>query len=219
MIRFTPDARLLAAPFRTYHVLARQSGRSRAGDWTRVLARVALCAAIAGTATAAAATGRISWSLALSGTACWFPLIALQLLTAAAVIIPVWAHPGTLAPSHPGTLAPSHRGTLAPRHLGTLMRLFFHAQAPWSLWVLVACAFAFAAPELASDDLIMASAPAPFAWTAVLVYAYFREVTGLRRRPAVMATLAHQTMTAAVIVAYIAWAVQLWPRLLALGLP
>lgn len=204
MIRFTPEARLLGAPFRTYHVLARGDARSAEGGWTRVLLQVALCAAIAGTATAAAATGRISWSLALSGTACWLPLIALQLITAACVILPV-----------------SRRAPPSPRlrRAGFLFFLFFRGHAPWSLWVLAACAFMFTAPTLASDDIIMATGLVPLAWTAVLVYAYFREVLGLRRRAAVIATLVHQLLTTAVIVAYVAWAVQLWPRLLALRLP
>ena len=229
MIRLTPEARLLGAPFRTYHVLARDGARSAAGGWTRVLLLVVLCAAIAGTATAAAATGRISWSLALSGTACWLPLIALQLITAACVILPVSRRASTPAPLHSGTLAPSpafakapagkHPGTLAPWHSSTLFFLFFRGHAPWSLWVLAVCAFMFAAPALASDDVIMVTGLVPLAWTAVLVCAYFREVLGLRRRAALIATLVHQLLTTAAIVAYIAWAVQLWPRLLALRLP
>jgi hypothetical protein len=85
--------------------------------------------------------------------------------------------------------------------------------------VLAACAFMFAAPALASDDIIMATGLVPLAWTAVLVCAYFREVLGLRRRTAFIATLVHQLLTTAVIVAYIAWAVQLWPRLVALRMP
>jgi hypothetical protein len=51
------------------------------------------------------------------------------------------------------------------------------------------------------------------------VCAYFREVLGLRRRAALMAALVHQLMATALIVAYIAWAVQLWPRLIGLRVP
>ena len=216
MIRITPDARLLAAPFRTYHALARQKNPSRASGWPGALARVALSAAIVGTGTAAAATGRISWSLALSGTICWLPLIALQLLTAAAVIPPTARHART---RHARTLAPSHPGTLAPSSLGTLIELFFHAHAPWSLWVLVVSASTIIAPALVTQDVLLASSLVPFVWTGVLVFACFSEVLNLDRRRALAATLVHQTLTGFLIAAYIAWAVQLWPRLIAQHTP
>ncbi|HZB25305.1 MAG TPA: hypothetical protein VE379_04170, partial [Vicinamibacterales bacterium] len=113
----------------------------------------------------------------------------------------------------------SHLGTLAPWHPSTLFALFFQSHAPWSLWVLAVCAFVLIAPALASDDIIMATGLVPLAWTTVLVCAYFREVLGLRRRAALMAALVHQLMATALIVAYIAWAVQLWPRLIGLRVP
>ena len=174
-----------------------------------------MCAAIAGTGTAAAATGRISWSLALSGTVCWLPLIALQLVTAAVVIVPIERHFGT---RHFGTphLGTQPLGTLAPLPLGTLFNLFFQAHAPWSLWVLTASAFILAAPGFSSQTVILATAIVPLAWTSAIVFAYFREVQGLARPSAIAATAAHQALTVAVILAYVAWAVQLWPRLLAL---
>ena len=187
-------------------------GGGPAAGWAAVFTRLALAAAIAGTGTAAAATGRISWSLALSGTVCWATLIALQLVTAAAVIIPVTRR-------HSAPMAPFRGGTATPWHFGALLALFFHAHAPWSLWILATSAFVLAAPGFSRQDVILATALVPLAWTAVIASAYFREVLGAARGTAIIATFVHQALTAAVMLAYIAWAVQLWPRLLGLRIP
>ena len=140
------------------------------------------------------ATGRISWSLALSGTACWSLLSVLQLITAAAVVFP-----------HPGRVD-------VPRAID----MFFLGHGAWSLWLLAAATLVFVSPIELPPYAIVFSAAIPFACTAILTFAFCRHVLGLERRPAVVRTVVHQVLTAVVIVIYVGWAMQLWPRVLSL---
>ncbi len=193
MDNLTPDLRLLLAPSATYRSIAAQPAATVSRAWMRVAARALIPAAIAGVATTISATGRISWSLALSGALCWSLLTVLQAATAAAVV------------------APSVRGTERARAFD----LFFLGHAGWSLWLLVAAAAVFAAPLVVPLNLVLLSVLVPFVWTAFVVQAFFRHVVGLDRRRAIVRTAIHQTLTVLVILIYVGWAVQLWPRLIA----
>lgn len=199
MISLTPDLCLLLAPSETYRAIAGLPAGSAARTWWRALSRAAAAAALAGTTTAVAATGRISWALALSGAACWSFLAILQIVTAAAVIVP------------------SNRGVGFPPHRA--IELFFFGHAAWSLWLLLAAAFLFAAPGAIRHDIILLTALVPFIWTAVVVFAFFRHVLQLERRHAATRTAIHQALTFLVIILYVGWAVQLWPRVLGLQAP
>ena len=168
-----------------------------AAAWWRALARIVAPAMLAGMATAAAATGRISWSLAMTGAACWSFIGPLQALTAAAVILP------------------SNRRVPFPRAL----ELFFVGHAAWSSWLVSSAAVLVAAPAALPLDAVLLSALVPLVWTAIVIYAFFRQVLQLERWRAATWTAIHQALTALVMVLYVGWAVQLWPRLLGLQAP
>jgi hypothetical protein len=172
---------------------------ARAGvrGWLQAAGRVAIPAIVAGIATAIMATDRITWSLALSGTACWILLSIVQLLTAATLVLP-----------HP-------RRVNLPRAVD----LFFLGHGAWSLWLLASAALVFVSPIAVPAYLIVFSAVVPLLLTAILTFAYCRRVLGLGRRPAAVRTLVHQSLTAVFILLYVGWAVQLWPRILSLFTP
>jgi hypothetical protein len=189
----SPELRVLAAPFARY----REAVSGASPDSSSLVPRAAVAAAftafVIGTCTAITATGRVSWRLALSGAICWSFVPILQLLTAAAVL-------------------PSR--AVVPRRRA--LELFFLGHAAWSLWLLAAAASLVAG--VARTDVVLVTGVVPAVWTSVVVYAFCREVLGLTARRAAARTLAHQTLTCLLIVLYVAWAVQLWPRVLSLGL-
>jgi hypothetical protein len=51
-------------------------------------------------------------------------------------------------------------------------------------------------------------------WTPLVVYGFCKSVLQVTRRGALLRTVLHQAATWAFVIAYFAWAVQLWPRLL-----
>jgi hypothetical protein len=198
VIQYTPDVRLLWAPSETYRaaVAQRDSYAASLSTWTTLVLRLVTPAAIAGIATAVSATGRITWSLALSGTLCWMLIALLQLVTAAAVIVP------------------SSRQVSLSRAL----TLFFAGHAPWSLWLICAAALIVFARDVALDAILV-SASIPLVWTAFVIFGYCRHVLGLGSRAAAIRTIAHQLLTAMVIVLYVGWAIQLLPRLIGMRVP
>jgi hypothetical protein len=195
LIEITPELRLLRAPSATYRALA--SGELHARLVVAVVARMLVPALVAGIATSVTATGRITWGLALSGAACWTLIPLLQLITSMAVV------------------APSRHSVRILRAL----EIFFTGHAAWSLWLIVAAALLFAAPGTIRQGIVLYTAVVPFVWTAFMTYAFCRQVLGLDPRRAAARTAIHQTLTAAAIVAYVAWAVALWPRIVAMQIP
>ena len=192
MIRPTPELRLLWAPSETYRALAAHDGM-RPGVPLATIARVCVPAAVGGICTAVSATGRITWGRALSAAACWMLLPVLQLITSLAIVVP------------------SRRGVRITRAID----LFFRGHAAWSLWLLAAAALLFAAPETVRQSFILYTAAVPFAWTAVLTFAFCRHVLGLDPRRAAVRTAIHLALTGVAILLYVAWAVALWPRIIA----
>jgi hypothetical protein len=193
LIQLTPDLRLLLAPSSTYRQIADPASEEpRASSWS-LIARISLAPAIAGIATGLAATGRVSWMLALSGIVCWSFLCAVQILTAAILI---------------------GRG----RAIGfsRALQLFFLGHAAWSLWLMAAAGYVYASSDATRrEDLLLATSIVPIIWTSVVVFSYCREVLRLDARQAWRRMVVHQTLTVFVVVAYVTWAIQLWPRLLA----
>jgi hypothetical protein len=158
----TPDLRLLLAPSATYRSIAARPAAMASRAWMRVVARALIPAAIAGIATTISATGRMSWSLAASGVACWSFLTVLQAATAAAVV------------------APSVRGTERSRALD----LFFLGHAAWSLWLLIATAAMVVSPRDLPMDLVFASALVPLVgrrWSSMP--SFVRLPGSIERRP------------------------------------
>jgi hypothetical protein len=194
LIQFTPDVRLLWAPAATYRQINSAAAAPLQPSRWSLAARASVAPAIAGVTTGLSATGRVSWSLVLSGIVCWSFLAAIQSLTAAMLI--------------------GRQGR--PIGYWRAFELFFLGHAAWSLWLIAAAAYLLAAPELVRrEDLLISTAIVPLSWTAVLIFAYCREILRLEVRRAVLRTAVHQGLTILVIVAYVAWAIQLWPRLLA----
>ena len=196
MILLTPDVRLLWAPAATYRqIYSAAAAPFEPSRWS-LAARASLAPAIAGVATGLSATGRVSWSLMLSGIVCWSFVAAIQCFTAAMLI--------------------GRQGR--PIGYWRAFELFFMGHAAWSLWLIAAGAYLLAAPELVHrEDLLVLTAIVPLSWTAVLIFAYCREILRLDRKRAAMRTAGHQSLTVLIVVAYVAWAIQLWPRLRALA--
>lgn len=190
----SPELRVLRAPFARYRDAAAGGSPDSPSPVPRTALAVAFTAFLVGTCTAITATGRVSWRLALSGAICWSFVPILQLLTAAAIVRPS------------GDAIPQRRA----------FELFFAGHAAWSVWLLAAAASLVAG--VARTDVVLLTALVPAGWTSVVIYAFCREVLGLHARRAAARTVAHQAMTCLLIVLYVAWAVQLWPRALSLGL-
>jgi hypothetical protein len=197
LISFTHDLRLLWAPSATYDAVAADPGSDAPLAWARVIARVAEPAAILGIVTVILATDRVSWSLALSGIACWSFVAMAQLVTASLLFAP----------------SPGSAGWRRS------FELFFLGHAAWSLWLLAAAVILFALPQdVRRQDVVTLTAPVPMAWTATIVFAFCRRVLHLGARQAALKTAIHQSVTYLLILLYVSWAVQLWPRILSLGL-
>lgn len=179
------------APSSTYReVCALEPDASR---WP-VVARVSMAPVITGVVTGLSATGRVSWSLLVSGIVCWSFVAAVQLSIAAVLI---------------GREGKSIGLTRA-------FELFFLGHGAWSLWLIGAGAYLYIVPEsVRREDLLLITAVVPVAWTAAVVFSFCREILRLDVRRAVLRTAVHQSLTILVIVAYVAWAIQLWPRLFA----
>lgn len=185
--------RLLWAPAATYRqIYSAAAAPLQPSRWS-LAARAFIAPAIAGVATGLTATGRVSWSLVLSGIVCWSFLAAIQFLTAAMLI--------------------GRQGR--PIGYWRALELFFLGHAAWSMWLIGAGAFLYVVPESLRREELLITAVVPVAWTAAVVFSYCREILQLDVRRAVLRTAVHQGLTILVIVAYVAWAIQLWPRLFA----
>jgi hypothetical protein len=197
LIKFTQDLRLLWAPSATYDALVAAPRSAAPPGWPRVIARVAAPAAIFGIVTAILATDRVSWSLALSGVACWSFVAVVQLITASLVIVP----------------SPGSAGWRRS------LEWFFLGHVPWSLWQLGAAAILSALPQdVRRLDVVAMTAVVPIAWTAAIVSVFCRRVLRVSAKQAALRTALHQSVTYLSLLLYVSWAVQLWPRILSLQL-
>ena len=194
MIHFTSDLRLLLAPSPTYRQIAELATvEPRPSCWPLIL-RISSAPAIAGIATGLSATGGVSWMLALSGIVCWSFIAAVQVFTATILI------------GREGRAIGYSRA----------LEFFFLGHAAWSLWLIAAAGYVYTTSDATRrEDLLVATAMIPLIWTAVVVFSYCRQVLRLGVRQAIRRTVIHQSLTVLAIVAYVAWAIQLWPRLLA----
>ena len=161
------------------------------GAWTAVR-RPLFVAVLQGAAIAMAATHTIAAPVFASVTLCWSAAVLVQLAGAIALI----------------------RSGSAPR-VGTAraIDLLFVGHAPWSLWLLGAAGvrtFAPSIPFLRWSSLAAMIVAA--ALTARIVAAFAEFVLGADQRQAVRRTVLHQTITLGTLIAFIAIAIQLWPR-------
>ena len=138
-----------------------------------------LIATVVGTATAVAATGRITLSLALSGALMWSAVAAVQLLTGVLLV----------------------RG--APIRINGALERYLRTHRAWSIWLLVCAAALILAPNPLSVVLYVAATfVIPAALTVWMLVAFCRRELGFSRRTAIQRVLLHQVVTAFVLLAY-----------------
>jgi len=182
----------MTAPPSAYQRLAPGHRTGLAGALKRPL----VVAIVVGTAISIYATRRATLGLAVSGVLTWSFAAAVQVLSAVALVA-----------------SSKRRRVSVPAGLD----LLFMGHAPWSLWLLAVAAWAVWLPRPVNMDFIVAATAAvPFSWTVVIVFAFCRCVLQDDPRQAAIRTLFHQSLIWTFAGAYIAIAVQLWPRLLGL---
>ncbi len=186
---FSDDLRVMAAPRRAY---AEALGQPARGAWLAVR-RPALVALVLGTATAFSATGHATIGLLVSGFVCWSFVPLLQMATAAAIMR-------------------SAASRSIP--LGRRLDLWFMGHAPWSLWIVTAAGILAAAPGRVELPIVV-SAVIPIVWTNIIATAFCRVVLGDRPAAARARTAVHQALTWTIAFVYFAFAVALWPRVVA----
>jgi hypothetical protein len=190
----SPELRAMLAPAATF--TAAMEASSAPTSWWIPFARPALFAFIVGAVTSICSTGRVTWSLVLGGTICWSFAPALQAVVAS-VVLSTARHP--------------------PASLANQINWFFIGQGPWALWLLTVAAWSVAVPIARQSQWpILISAVVPAAWTALIVFKFFRTVFRYGQRKAVSRTCLHQGLIWLLIAAYITLMNQLWPRLVGL---
>ena len=188
---FSDELHVMAAPRRAY---AEALGQPARGSWLAVR-RPALVALVLGTATGFSATGHATIGLLVSGFVCWSFVPLLQMATAAAIMR-------------------SAASRSIP--LGRRLDLWFMGHAPWSLWIVTAACILAAAPGGWRVELpIVVSAVIPIVWTSIIATAFCRVVFGDRPAAARARTAVHQALTWTIAFVYFAFAVALWPRVVA----
>jgi hypothetical protein len=187
----SPDLSVMVRPVETYQALRVDPSRRSWGD---AVGRLALPAAVLGTSTAIWATEHVTLRLVVSLVACWSFAIALQLAAAFVLILPA-------------------RRRLA---LAAALDLFFLAHGPWSFWLIGSAIWVLMSSPLARPAQAHAlTAIVPAIWTAMLVFVFCRVVLDCDRREAIRRTAIHQAVVWTVTLLLFAYAVQLWPRVLA----
>jgi hypothetical protein len=188
---FSPDLHVMARPARTYAaaMAASPPGRSAA------IRRPALAALLIGAGTAVSSTGHLTLGLLISGVICWSFVPILQVMTAAAIMRP--------------------RGS-QPIPLGRRLDLWFMGHAPWSVWIVAAtCLLANAPGTWRVEWPLIATAIIPIVWTSIIAAAFCRVVLGDPPGVARARVALHQGITWTIAVIYVAYAVALWPRVVA----
>jgi hypothetical protein len=191
----SPELRAMFSPAATFKAAMEESS-AQTSRWAP-FARPALFAFIIGVVTSICSTGRVTGSLVIGGTICWSFAPALQTLVASVVLSTSrWRPPASLA----------HQ-----------IDWFFIGQGPWALWLLIVAAWSAAVPITRQPQRpILISAVVPAAWTAVIVFKFFRTVFQCSQAKAIRRTGLHQGLIWLAIAAYITLMNQLWPRLVGL---
>ncbi|HXG55070.1 MAG TPA: hypothetical protein VNJ03_06790 [Vicinamibacterales bacterium] len=155
-----------------------------------LVSRMALIALVIGASTAVVGTGRLTWSLVVSGTLLWSVVPLLQLLS--------------------GVL-------LIRRADRQALDGYFSTHRSWSMWLLAGAAAVLVLPDPGGALMFLAAtAVVPIILTARALAAFCRDSLGLSRASARRRVGLHQVVTYAVVLAYADFAVALMPRILAL---
>jgi hypothetical protein len=157
-----------------------------------IVGHMALTALVIGTVAAVLGTGRVTVPLIVSTTAMWSWVPVVQLLTGYLFVGRV------------------------PRR-GEALIQYFETGWYWATWMLALAVVILLAPKpFAVLYYAVATAIVPAVLTARALVRFRRQRHGERPAIAWRRVLVHQAVTHAIVVAYFAWAVALWPRLLAL---
>jgi len=186
---FSLELRVALAPARAYRELTLLKATD---TWLVAFRRPAFIALLIGTLVAISSTGRVTLGLVSSIAVCWSFVPVLQLLAGAIVIASCRG-----------------RAVAMPRALD----LLFAGHLPWSLWLLIAAAWAASVPVFSQGALGLTML-VPAAWTAYIVFAFCRTVLGVTTRGAVLRTAAHQAIVWTLAGTYVFLATGMWPRLL-----
>ena len=186
---FSSEVRVALAPDATYRRLL--TGEVQV-TWWRMLGRPAMVLLVIGTSVSIMAVQRVTLGLVATAALSWSFVVAIQGLVGAGMI----------------ASAPARR-------VGVLraLDLWFAGYLPYSLWMLTSFAW-MGSSTSAPLEILVCSAIAPAAWTALIVSAFCRTVldttpSGARRRAA-----AHQVIVWAIGLTYVAWSAGGWFQLL-----
>jgi hypothetical protein len=187
VIRGSDELRVALTPSATYVELFAREGNI---TWVRALRRPAFVVLLIGTAVTIAATGRVTLPSIAFTAAAWSFAAVLQIAIGAAIIGSVGS-----------------RRVNMPRALD----LWFAGHFPWSAWLLLAMGSIRLFP-LPLEPLLVTML-VPMAWTAVITSAFFRTVLGTAAGAARLRSAAHQAITLALLLSFIAWSAGGWFRL------
>jgi hypothetical protein len=184
----TTDFQIALAPGTTFERLANARGIGRAGA---LAGRLLLALAVIGTSVAAHAASRVSVELVAGIGLSWSFALLVQVLAAAAIIVPARARTVTALRA---------------------FELWFQAHLPWSLWLLLPALYFSLAGRRVTETPLAVAALVPIAWTIVVLHAFAAHV--LRARRAAVIVLIHQGIVWGLALCYIAYAIGGWDRVL-----
>src|SRR5918993_4553194 len=157
-----------------------------------IVGHMALTALVIGTVAAVLGTGRVSVPLVASTTVMWSWVPVVQFVTGYLFVGRV------------------------PRR-GEALIQYFETGVYWAIWLLLFAIALLVAPNpFGILNYALATAVVPVILTARALTRLRRQRLGERASVAWRHRFVHQAVTHAIVVGYFAWAVALWPRLLAL---
>lgn len=185
---------MLLRPFATYRVLADELGLTPAAWWRRPL----LTLVVLGAAISVTTAGRFVLAHVVLVGAAWAFVPAAQLVALSVVRARFGRH----------------------RPLGPTIHVFFAGQGGWLALLVLVVALVSLAPSVADALLSMhwimllaAGGLVALLHGVVVTFAFMREVWGVARRPAVVATLSYYLLLATIFLSYFLLMGQLTPLL------
>ena len=158
-----------------------------------LLEHLAVVLAVVGTAVSTMAVQRVSPGLVATAALSWSFVLLIQLSLGALVI----------------TSASTRRVGMT-----RALDLWFATHLPYTLWMLVISVLMATSPY-ASVELVIVTAIAPAAWTAVLLSAFCRVVLGTSRAGARWRATLHLLLIWTTTFGYVAWAAGGWFQIVA----
>jgi hypothetical protein len=195
-IAISDEVRVMMAPRSAYRRLATELPQSPPFSLGLMVRRPALAALVIGGAVALTSTGGATVRALVTTTICWSFVPGVQMIVAAGLIA-LWRRPGL-------RLCPA-------------VDLFFAGQGPWLLWTLGVAAAALVAFGLGGHAVphlffLLLVALVPLVWTAIIIFAFCREVLELDGRRAFVWMLLYESAIWGIAYLYAsAMTFQAWP--------